>query len=254
MCGLAVVQLAKQKRKPEEWRRIKTLFTQNLLANQERGREATGVALIQAHQEPLIIKQAIPADEFVRGAQYQNVLNSINENTIGLLGHTRKPTKGTPQNMLNNHPIKVNQLVGIHNGQIKNDDELFSQNRLPRQGSVDSEIIFQLLSRVNPVKLNSERYFLEVKQQVKLLNGDYTFIFIDLRKPNQIVVVKKNQPLSFHWDTSLGVLFFSSRYLFLRKAFGATVVSEKIHSKHIFGFDNSTLIDQNGQPSYSLPF
>ena len=69
--------------------------------------------------------------------------------TVGdVLVHVRDFTKGHPTILANNHPIRHGRVVGIHNGIIANDDELFARHGLPRQEpemTVDSEAIFALV-------------------------------------------------------------------------------------------------------------
>ncbi len=72
---------------------------------------------------------------------------SVPEEATKLLVHVRDFTKGHPSLSANNHPIRHGSVVGIHNGIIKNDDELFAQHRIARAEpvmAVDSEIIFAL--------------------------------------------------------------------------------------------------------------
>jgi glucosamine 6-phosphate synthetase-like amidotransferase/phosphosugar isomerase protein len=64
--------------------------------------------------------------------------------------HVRDYTKGHPSLAANNHPIRHGTVVGIHNGIIENDDELFARHEIARAEpsmTVDSEIIFALAER-----------------------------------------------------------------------------------------------------------
>ena len=73
------------------------------------------------------------------------------EDATKLLVHVRDYTKGHPSFESNNHPIRHGSVVGIHNGIIKNDDELFVRARESSgpapEMTVDSEIIFALAER-----------------------------------------------------------------------------------------------------------
>ena len=72
---------------------------------------------------------------------------TVPEEATKLLVHVRDFTKGHPSLSANNHPIRHGSVVGIHNGIIENDDELFTQHRIERaepEMTVDSEIIFAL--------------------------------------------------------------------------------------------------------------
>ena len=88
---------------------------------------------------------------------------SVPEEATKLLVHVRDFTKGHPSLSANNHPIRHGAVVGIHNGIITNDDELFAQHRIARAEpgmSVDSEIIFALaeLSRGRTAAALQELY------------------------------------------------------------------------------------------------
>jgi len=75
---------------------------------------------------------------------------SVPEQATKLLVHVRDYTKGHPSLIANNHPVRHGSIVGIHNGIIKNDDELFEHYGIARAEpgmTVDSEIIFALAER-----------------------------------------------------------------------------------------------------------
>ena len=64
------------------------------------------------------------------------------------LVHVRDYTKGHPSLDANNHPIRHGSVVGIHNGIIKNDEEIFVEYGFERAAprmTVDSEAIFALM-------------------------------------------------------------------------------------------------------------
>ena len=61
--------------------------------------------------------------------------------------HVRDYTKGHPTIEANNHPIRHGSVVGIHNGIIVNDEEIFARYGFERAHpdmTVDSEAIFAL--------------------------------------------------------------------------------------------------------------
>jgi glucosamine 6-phosphate synthetase-like amidotransferase/phosphosugar isomerase protein len=72
---------------------------------------------------------------------------SVPEEASQLLVHVRDYTKGHPGLAANNHPIRHGSVVGIHNGVIANDEQLFGEYGIARAEpgmTVDSEIIFAL--------------------------------------------------------------------------------------------------------------
>lgn len=256
MCGLAAVLMHPQERSAAEWQQIRDLFTQTLLHNQERGREAAGVALIATDGSCRLYKQPGLVSALVQTADYQAILSALGPTTTCLLGHTRLPTKGTPLNNANNHPLWVGKTVGIHNGYIRNDDELFARLGLyPRQAEVDSEIIFRLLDQ--------EGWATEegvpsaaARQQALLLDGTFATLSVNLCRPSRLLALKHACPLCLHYERGLQALFFSSRYIFLRRAFGRSVVTEALSPDHGFTFDALDLPVAAGQPraAFALDF
>ncbi|HEX2045210.1 MAG TPA: hypothetical protein VHF23_06255 [Gaiellaceae bacterium] len=66
------------------------------------------------------------------------------------LVHVRDYTKGHPSLAANNHPVRHGHVVGIHNGVIANDEEIFARYGFRRDEpdmTVDSEAIFALAER-----------------------------------------------------------------------------------------------------------
>lgn len=232
MCGLAGIQLYPTEREEEKWQEIRQLFTRVLICNEERGRDSAGVAVIQSDGSYRIFKQPVPASDLVKMKPYQEVLDTINAETVCILGHTRMPTKGSRWNNNNNHPLLGEYTLGVHNGRIHNDDALFDEFNFPRRGEVDSEIIFRLLDRVSPTA--KKRYPAHVRESAALLRGKLASLYIDLRDPAQLIVIKRDNPLSLHYEPSLQALFFSSRYLFLRKAFGLSVIGESLENESVY--------------------
>lgn len=133
MCGLAGFSLSRDERVD-----AKALAGALLLGIENRGRHATGAAFTE-NGETYVQKHAVTAHEFVPH------LNMRPDVRVALL-HTRYATQGSVTNNANNHPIDIGGIVGIHNGCLSNDDELFA--RLPvgvRRAKVDSEAIFATL-------------------------------------------------------------------------------------------------------------
>ena len=240
MCGIAAILLYPTERPPEMWAEIRQSFTDNLLFNEERGREATGVAVLKRNEPTAVFKRPISASEFVKRPFYTNLLHHINAETTLILGHTRLPTKGNPAKNSNNHPIQAGDVIGVHNGHISNDELLFANCHCEREGEVDSEIIFRLLwheldGPFGDVDLTA------VKSNLQKLEGKFVVLAGDQRQPNKLLVVKRKNPLSLHYHPEWKALIFSSRYIFLRKTFGRVVLKENLVSDKIFIFDAEKL-------------
>ena len=137
MCGLAGFNLS-----PDENVDARDLAVELLLGIEDRGRHATGVAFFE-QGEPYVQKADITAEKFVDHLDMDaRVTNAIL--------HTRWASQGSPKNNANNHPIDVGGIMGVHNGVIWNDNDLFDRVRQvtgedKRIAEVDSEAIFATL-------------------------------------------------------------------------------------------------------------
>lgn len=107
----------------------------------ERGADAAGCAWQQRDGRVVVLKQPGGASAFLEQWQVPRGLTQ-------LLLHVREFTKGRPSLMANNHPIRHGSVVGVHNGQIANDERIFSllgRDRHEPGMTVDSEAIFASL-------------------------------------------------------------------------------------------------------------
>ena len=138
MCGIAGYSLDSKSRVD------RTVAARALLAGiAERGADAVGYAYRIGDGRIRVHKQRSGATALLDRVD-------MPEDATKLLVHVRDYTKGHPSFESNNHPIRHGSVVGIHNGIIRNDDELFVRHAIERAApemTVDSEIIFALAER-----------------------------------------------------------------------------------------------------------
>ncbi len=135
MCGIAGYSLSSASRVNRR------LAAQALLAGiAERGADAVGYAW-RGEQAPVhVYKQRSGATALLDEIE-------IPGDATQVLVHVRDYTKGHPSIAANNHPVRHGQVVGIHNGIIVNDEEIFAAHGFQRAApemTVDSEAIFAL--------------------------------------------------------------------------------------------------------------
>ena len=247
MCGIVAVLLYPQPRPDDVWQALGAVFTRALISNEERGQAATGLAVIQADGLAQVYKQPIRASQFVETPSYHDLMAKVGPTTTLILGHTRLPTRGSPSNPDNNHPIEVGPVLGVHNGHIGNDAELFERWQLPRRAEVDSEIIFQMLAAFSPQSLNGT-YLSKVSECLTQMDGQFTFLALDRRCPSHLLVLKHENPLCLHYQAEWQALIFCSRYVFLRQAFGRSVISEALPHNQLLYFDAYRLPELASHP------
>ncbi len=252
MCGIAAILLHPQARSAADWASIRDLFTRNLVLNEERGDEATGCAVIRTDGRVWMAKEPLPASTFVKGSRYLSLMDAVDSRTTLILGHSRLPTKGDPAVQANNHPIRVGPVIGTHNGHVTNDDKLFARWNLPRLAEVDSEIIFSLLSAI-PAVTRDAAYLSQVQPRVGMLQGQFTFLACDVRAPGRLLVLRHANPLCLHYHREWQALIFSSSYLFLRKAFGRSVVTEDLAANQLALFAAKSVPRLGSLPVATFP-
>jgi glutamine phosphoribosylpyrophosphate amidotransferase len=147
----------------------RTLAAQALLAGiAERGADAVGYAHRGADGHVQVHKQRTGATALLDRLE-------LPDDASEALVHVREFTKGHPTLLANNHPIRHGAIVGIHNGRIANDEEIFERYGIERAEpgmTVDSEAIFALVHRSR-----SERGALEE------LRGSMATAWLDDRVP-----------------------------------------------------------------------
>ncbi|MEX2048286.1 MAG: hypothetical protein WEB90_01785 [Gemmatimonadota bacterium] len=136
MCGIAGYSLSSRSGVEQ------TLAAQTLLAAiSERGSDAVGYGYRGTGLSLTVHKQRTGASELLDAVRIPTGAGQV-------LVHVRDYTKGHPRLAANNHPIRHGAVVGIHNGIIANDEEIFARHgfsRAKRGMTVDSEAIFALV-------------------------------------------------------------------------------------------------------------
>ena len=119
----------------------RTLAAQALLAGiAERGADAVGYAHRGPGRSAVVHKRRSGASALLGEL-------AVPQDSSEVLVHVRDYTKGHPTIESNNHPVRHGDVVGIHNGIIVNDEEIFATHGIERDQprmSVDSEAIFAL--------------------------------------------------------------------------------------------------------------
>ena len=135
MCGIAGYSLSPDSNVQ------RTLGAQALLAGiAERGADAVGYAHRGSGAFVTVHKRRSGATELLDEVH-------VPAGSTQVLVHVRDYTKGHPRIEANNHPIRHGAVVGIHNGIIANDEEIFERYGFERERpemTVDSEAIFAL--------------------------------------------------------------------------------------------------------------
>jgi glucosamine 6-phosphate synthetase-like amidotransferase/phosphosugar isomerase protein len=160
-----------------------------------RGPDATGAAWYDAKEQAVkVTKIAVNVAAFL-GARK----DILPQTTPVMLLHTRMATHGSTGDRLNNHPVRHENIIGIHNGVLWNDDEIFKTLKMVRNGEVDSEAIMALLARgKDPTKVLSK------------IGGDAAVAWIDLDDPDTLHIARVSDRPVHIAQTEEGSLVFAS--------------------------------------------
>lgn len=99
-----------------------------------RGWESTGLALVPeaSLQPPLVYKRAINGRDFIQLNQVEKYLADIEKYSVAI-GHNRAATTGRGNIIDHNaHPFQYGKITLVHNGHIRNTDELGDAQREAR--------------------------------------------------------------------------------------------------------------------------
>jgi glutamine phosphoribosylpyrophosphate amidotransferase len=192
VCGIAGYSLVPSSRVD------RTLAAQVLLAAiAERGADAVGYAYRGQSVPPGLHKQRSGASQLLEDV-------SVPSRASQLILHVRDYTKGHPRIDANNHPVRHGAVVGVHNGIILNDEEIFDAygfERAEPQMTVDSEAIFALAEAVPGRAAVLEE-----------LRGSMATAWLDDREPDVLYLARGvGRPLWLgHCDD--GTLFASTEF------------------------------------------
>jgi glucosamine--fructose-6-phosphate aminotransferase (isomerizing) len=170
MCGIAGYSLHRSS--PVS----RTLAAQALLAAiAERGADAVGYA----HRGP---ESTLTVHKQRTGASALLDRISIPDAATQVLLHVRDYTKGHPTIAANNHPVKHGPVVGVHNGIIVNDEEIFARHGFRRDAprmTVDSEAILALAESTD-----------SSAEALEELTGSMATAWIDERRPDTLFAAR----------------------------------------------------------------
>jgi len=198
MCGIAGFSVARNHKL--DARVLSAALLEQIVT---RGYDATGMAWTDGSGEVWYKKLDIDAHDFI-----DTQMDAMDKDAKTVILHTRWATKGSPMVEENNHPIIRPGIVGVHNGVITNDDEVFALLDGERLAEVDSEAAFALI----------EDGGMEPTEALTLLDGRVALGWIRTEDANTLHVARwKQSPLAIG-QSKMGTFVFASTLPMLTKA------------------------------------
>jgi glucosamine--fructose-6-phosphate aminotransferase (isomerizing) len=247
MCGIGAFQIVEQE---VNARRLAQALLKGLTI---RGRDASGIAWHDNNIQETYIQKLN-----VAGTSFANMLDDEIGDTAII--HTRYATQGDPKDMANNHPIDVSGLIGVHNGHISNDDELFRDvhrvSTYRRKAEVDSEAAFAYIQHFT--KQDKDLY-----QRLRDIKGGAALIWLNTRGPRKLLHATRlnSSPLFFGHTEKGTVVLASTKNILLDSAKEVGLKFEFIHEfaeGEYMRWESGRLIQQTTWPvrnasSFTLP-
>jgi glucosamine 6-phosphate synthetase-like amidotransferase/phosphosugar isomerase protein len=192
MCGIAGYSLK------VDARIDRTLAAQALLGGiAERGADAVGYAHRSPGEAVSVHKQRSGASAFLPEL-------TVPASSVEVLLHVRDYTKGHPTIEANNHPVRHGHIVGVHNGVILNDEEIFERHAIQRYEpsmTVDTEAIFALVEGFGPWGKTLEQ-----------LRGSMATAWVDERERGAVYLARGvGRPL-WTGESRDGIFFASTKH------------------------------------------
>ena len=255
MCGIVAGLRGKTDSgiSPEDQNHIMRIMTvELLLLTESRGSDATGLAILFEDGNLRGMKHGEKATKVVSDFNRKDKTNFMALMDIWksypkaaniVLGHCRKRTVGLASDNNNNHPFKVGDILGVHNGTIENHSKIEKMladeegYKGERAGSVDSEMIFHLLSHIS----KKDKGILTLDQAewtVKRLQGKYAVAAANVNNPYQLTIFRDGRPVEVGISRPTGLIFVASDKAFLEAA-----LFRYNRIRHIYGLDHLPELD-----------
>ena len=188
------------------------------------GRKAAGLSIMK-EKTAHVLRRPVSGSELVETEEYIDFMTDHIEveqrmpnPLMSIIGHCRLDTQGSPQNNLNNHPQVCGSMIGVHNGHIGNNNDLFAgfEKVITRQAEVDTEIIFQLINHFGkPVKAKTVD---AIQKATPYLQGSYACAMQNTRHPFNLYLFRHGNPINILYYAKMGLVFFATRRHFIEKA------------------------------------
>jgi asparagine synthetase B (glutamine-hydrolysing) len=191
--------------------------------SESRGKEAAGIA-VRTGKSIYVFKEPVSASDLTKSEKYNDIFHRIITEEVyadkdfqvpfAVIGHSRLVTNGQSELNSNNQPVVKDGAVGIHNGIIVNDSDLWAAfPALKRKYNVDTEIFLSLLqmsrngagSILNAVKKTFD--YIKGSASVAILFDDVNLVPLATNVGSLYVCPSKDEKL---------LVFASERYILIQ--------------------------------------
>jgi asparagine synthetase B (glutamine-hydrolysing) len=193
--------------------------------SESRGKDSSGLVFkSEAEKQMQVFKGAVTLHYLLKRPEvkeqiakmlgmYQHNSSSGQRTAFAVMGHSRLVTNGSQINDVNNQPVVKDGIVGIHNGIIVNESELWSLHAdLERSYEIDTEVMLALIRKY----IRSDKdVAAAVSKTVNEIFGTVAAAFFvdDLN----ILSIMTNNGSLYTLTNKRGLFIFASEDFFLRQ-------------------------------------
>ncbi|MCK5016158.1 MAG: hypothetical protein KAS32_03720 [Candidatus Peribacteraceae bacterium] len=240
---------------------LKGLFCKLAFRSMSRGTDSTGAVLIRKHRTVswstvngkrtelrkggmvFVAKDKTPADKFITGTKYLNLVENVDNHALGLVGHTRASSSAVAYNNANNHPHVCGKVVGVHNGHIINWKEIVREYKLKMNGKCDSEVIFRLIDLF--LKKDNINVREAIQKTSSIIQGSYACALVISDEVNNVYLFRKEAPIKIRHKSFGNLILFASSNAIIREAY-KDMNLESTHSKGYYELNEYMLPNGHG--------
>lgn len=190
---------------------IATATNDLMLLSESRGKEAAGI-LTRTDASIHVYKEPVGARSFIHSEMYTQLLSavSVHEKNFVIIGQTRLATNGLQTENKNNQPVVTSDTVGVHNGIVVNDRELWAVIKKNPKYEVDTEVIFEL---INTFVQRGYSYQGAIQKMYSLIEGSATLAMVFANSDSVAITTNTG---SLYFCALEGNLVFASEEFIVR--------------------------------------
>jgi glucosamine--fructose-6-phosphate aminotransferase (isomerizing) len=223
-----------------------------------RGYDSAGLGFVHDHKIKTYKVLGAPSENLHQNEIYTSTKMGKDPNITTIIGHSRWATHGKPA-IKNAHPHTdcTGRIAVVHNGTILNFETL--KKALISQGhtftsDTDTEVIAHSIEEALKHEKSFEEAFVHA---VRMLEGSFGIVAIDLQSPQKLFVAKNGSPLnigmtedSFVVASSVNALLrYTSQYISLSdKEFAVLSAEKNLLTQHTYQFKNKTQTNKEFKP------
>ena len=237
MCGIFGIVIGENLKlsPPELMQLVNNMFK----LSESRGKEASGLAL-RFGEFIYVLKEPITSSKLIKTPAYKNLFNHTLKSKaydgiqlrapIIVLGHSRLQTNGLSEINTNNQPVVKDGTVGIHNGIIVNDSELWkSFPILKKNYDVDTEVFLCLLQMF---RRQGKSIVEAVRLVFEQIEGSAS-VAIQFDDENNLVLATNTGSLYMALSKNGKILVFASEKYILQQALNSKLLGNLFYGKLI---------------------